>query len=163
MKWSRIAVMAIVTLPAAAGARGQDHLAFLREQFQAEHDVVHQAKSFPKLGDALLDQMRKDADAGNIADAQAVFTEYRNDLQRTVAALKAREHNAEKHPGGFKELEIYLRKTLRGVEQIILLVPFEQRAPFEAQRREVSAIDEELFHLLFPRQPAASPGNKPPK
>ena len=163
MKWSRIAVIALVSLPAAVEVRGQDRLALQREQYRAERDPVHQAKNFSKFGDALLDQMRKEADAGNIAGAQAAFTEYRDDLQSTLATLKARQPNAEKHPGGFKELEIYLRKTLRGVEQIILLIPFAQRAPFESQRREVAAIDEELFHLLFPRQPAAAAPGKPPK
>ncbi len=154
MKGKRIALLALLALPWAAWAAGQDRLVTLREQFQAERDPVHQAKHFSKIGEALLDLMRSEADAGSVTGAQAAFDEYRDDLRRTMAALKAMRRNPEKQPNGFKELQIYLRKALRTIDQIILLVPFDQRAPFEAVRRDVAAIDDELFHLLFPRQPA---------
>jgi hypothetical protein len=152
---SRIAMIALTTLSFAAGAAGEDRLGILREQFQADRDVVHQAKTFSKLGDALLDELHKVADAGEIPAAQAVLTEYRDDLRRIVAALRATGRDAEKQSGGFRELEMYLRKALPRLDQIILLVPFDLREPFEAQRRTVAAIDADLFHLLFPRQPAA--------
>ena len=152
---SRIATIALMTLSFAAGAAGEDRLGVLREQFQADRDPVHQAKNFAKLGDALFDEMRMEADADELAAAQAVLTEYRDDLRRVVAALKAKGRNAERQSSGFRELQIYLRKALPRLEQIILVVPFDHREPFEAQRRDVAAIDAELFHLLFPRQPAA--------
>ncbi len=161
MNWVRIAAIAVLALPAGLVVAGQDRLIALREQFQADRDAVHQAKNFSKLGDALLEETRKQADAGNIPAAQAAFEEYRGDLRRILAALKATGRNAEKQPSGFKELQIYLRKTLRNLDQIILLVPFEQRAAFEEPRRDVAAVDEELFHLLFPRQPAPGTGAKP--
>lgn len=154
MRGSRIAGLALLTLPVTFAVAGQDRLAELRGQFQADRDAVHQAKSFPKLGEALLEEMRKLASEGNIPAAQSALEEYRDDLRRILAALKATGRNAEKHPGGFKELQIYLRKTLRSLDQMILLVPFDRRAPFDAARRDVAAIDNELFHLLFPRQPA---------
>ena len=150
-----MAMIALTTLSFAAGAAGEDRLGALREQFQADRDPVHQAKNFPKLGDALFEELRKEADAGELAAAEAVLTEYRDDLRRIVAALKATGRNAEKQSGGFRELQIYLRKALLRLDQIILVVPFDRREPFEAQRRDVAAMDTELFHLLFPRQPAA--------
>ena len=161
MRGKRIAVFALLALPSAAWAAGparpagQDRLVTLRERFQAERDPVHQAKNFSKLGEALLNLMRTEADAGSVSGAQAAFDEYRDDLRRTVAALKATGRNAEKNPNGFKELQIYLRKTLRNIDQIILLVPFDERTPFEAVRREIASIDDELYRLLFPRQPDA--------
>ena len=60
-------------------------------------------------------------------------------------------------------MQIYLRKTLRDLDQIILIVAFEQRRPFETTRRDVAAIDDELFHILFPRQPAGGTGDKTPR
>ena len=39
----------------------------------------------------------------------------------------------------------------------------EQRRPFEATRRDVAAIDDELFHILFPRQPAGGTADKTPR
>jgi hypothetical protein len=154
-------VTALLILTAAAGAAAQDRLAAARGQFQADRDVVHQARNFSKLGDALLDEMRKQADAGDVPAALAAFAEFRDDLRRILAGLKATGHNAEKRPSGFKELQIYLRKTLRSLDQIILLVPFDRREPFDGPRRDVALIDEELFHLLFPRQPAPGAGGKP--
>ena len=161
MRWRHIAGIALLTLPAVAGAAGQDRLAAWREQFQTDRDAVHQAKNFSRLGDALLEEMRKQAEAGDVPAALASFEEYRDDLRRILTGLKATGRNAEKHPSGFKELQIYLRKTLRNLDQIVLRVPFDRRAAFEGPRRDVGLIDEELFHLLFPRQPAQGTGGKP--
>ena len=141
----------------------QARLGALREQFQADHDAVHRAKNFWKLGDALLAEMRTEAEAADVAAAQRTFEEFRGDLRATLGALKNSGRNAEQHPSGFKELQIYLRKTLRDLDQIILIVPFEQRRPFETTRRDVAAIDDELFHILFPRQPAGGAGDKTPR
>lgn len=139
----------------------QARLGALREQFQADHDAVHRAKNFWKLGDALLAEMRTEAEAGDVAAAQRTFEEFRGDLRTMLGALKNSGRNAEQHPSGFKELQIYLRKTLRDLDQIILIVSFEQRRPFEATRRDVAAIDDELFHILFPRQPAGGNDKAP--
>ena len=147
----------------STGTSPQARLGALREQFQADHDAVHRAKNFWKLGDALLADIRAEAEAGDVAAAQRTFEEFRGDLRSMLAALKQSGRNAEQHPSGFKELQIYLRKTLRDLDQIILIVPFEQRRPFETTRRDVAAIDDELFHILFPRQPAGGTGDKAPR
>ncbi len=154
-------MITLLALPAGADAVAQDRLTAMRGQFQGDRDAVHQAKSFSKLGDALLDEVRRQADAGDVPAALAAFEEYRNDLRRVLGSLKATGRNAEKHPAGFRELQIYLRKTLRNLDQLVLLVPFERRAEFDGARRDIGAIDEELFRLLFPRQPPPGAGDKP--
>ena len=154
----------LCALPGApSGAFPQARLGALREQFRADHDAVHRAKNFWKLGDTLLAEMRTEAEAGDVAAAQRTFEEFRGDLRSMLGALKQSGRNAEQHPSGFKELQIYLRKTLRDLDQIILIVPFEQRHPFETTRGDVAAIDDELFHILFPRQPAGGTGDKTPR
>ena len=167
MNWKPIAAMVLLAGPVAVStslsASAQARLGTLREQFQADHDAVHRAKNFWKLGDALLSQMRAEAEAADVAAAQGTFEEFRSDLRGVLGALKSSGRNAEQHPSGFKELQIYLRKTLRDLDQIILIVPFEQRREFEATRREVAAIDDELFHILFPRQPAGGTRDKSPR
>lgn len=154
-------MFALLTASAWAGAAAQDRLPLLRDQFQAERDVVHQAKNFSKLGDALLAEVRRQAEAGDVSAARAAFEEYRDDVRRLLTGLKATGRNAERHPSGFKELQIYLRKTLRNLDQLVLLVPFESREPFDGLRRDIGGMDEELFHLLFPRQPAPEHEGKP--
>jgi hypothetical protein len=162
MNLKRMAALGLLLATLAMHIYAQDRPGPPREQVHADRDAVHRAKNFGRLGDALLSQMRQQAGAGDVAAAQATFEEYRNDLRSVLGALKASGRNAEKQPSGFKELEIYLRRTLRDLDQIILLVPFDGRRAFEATRRDVAAVDDELFHLLFPRQPAGGANGKSP-
>jgi len=152
MKPIRIAgclVSLLFVLPAA----GQDRVDTLRQQFVREPDPVRHAKLFPKLGEALLARARSDEDAGQPGHALAALREYRDDLHKSFESLKAAGRNAEKHPAGFRELQIHTRKSLQQINQVVLGAPFDQREPFVVLQHAIEQIDQQLIQMLFPPPP----------
>ena len=141
----------------------QDHIGELRAQFNHETDPVRKAKALPKLGDAQFNQLRKETDAGHYAEALKIVEEYRDEVKVAETALKASGLDAERKPAGFKQLQIHVRKSVREIEQTVLALPDEQRPPFEAIRRELTAIEKELIEMLFPRQPRKNPSQEEKK
>ncbi len=146
-----------------AGAGAQNHIAELQTQFNRENDPVRKVKVLTKLGDAQFELMRKETDDGNYAQALRTLEGYRDEVRTAEAALKATGADAERKPGGFKQLQIHVRKSLREVDQTIMALPDSQRPPFEAVRQDLSRIDKELIDLLFPRQPGKNPQKEKPK
>ena len=154
------AMLSALLLPAA---RGQENIAQLEAQFNRENDAARKVKVLRKLGDAQLEQMRKDTDDGNYAQALRTLEGYRDEVRGAEAALKATGVDAERKPGGFKQLQIQVRKSLREVDQTILALPDSQRPPFEAVRGDLLRADKELIDLLFPRQPEKNSDKDKPK
>jgi hypothetical protein len=128
----------------------QDARAKYEEQFQLEHDPVAKAKILSKLGNLEIDQARSDLKMDKDEQALADLEHYRDRVESTFAALSANEVNAEKHPGGFKELQISLRQTLRRIDELIVLVPFDKRPWFQAVRSDVARVQNSLIEALFP-------------
>ncbi len=152
MTRSRIAGCSLLLLLAIA-ARAQDRVEALRQQFIRESDPVRHAKLFPKLGEALLARARNEEDTGETGRALALLREYRDDLKKSFDGLKATGKNAEKHPAGFRELQIHTRKSLHQVSQVVLGAPFDQREPFAATQHDIEQIDQQLIQMLFPPPP----------
>lgn len=144
-------------------AQGQDRVAQLQAQFQAESNPVRKAKALSKLAEAQWELMHRAIVASDYAQALRILQQYRDEVRAAEAALKASGVDAERKPAGFKQLQIHLRKSLRDLDQTILAMPEDQREPFEAVRRELTGIDEELVGLLFPRRPGQIPEAKKPK
>ncbi len=144
-------------------ARAQDRVAELQAQFNQENEPVRKVKILAKLGDAQFDQVRKDTDDGKYSDALHTVQDYRDEVRTALAALKATGVDAERKPGGFKQLQIHVRKGLRELDETILALPEGQRESFEPIRSDLLNLEKELIDLLFPRQPEKLPDKKKPK
>src|SRR5262245_32184293 len=144
-------------------AQAQSAVDELQQQFQRENDPVRKVKILSKLGDAQFDRLHRETDEGKFAEALQTIAEYRDEVRTAEAALKATGADPERKPGGFKQLQIHLRKALRAISQTILLVPVEPRERFEALSRELAHINRELVDLLFPRQPGKKSEKEKPK
>ncbi|MBI1750940.1 MAG: hypothetical protein HY234_11655 [Acidobacteria bacterium] len=147
----RIAVLATVLFFGASGGAAAQST-----------DPVQKAKVVVRQGEAQLELVRREVKAENYDEALRVLSEYRDAIKSAHAGLKASGRDAEKKPGGFKNLQIHLRRSVQRLDQTILSLPVEQREPFEAIRRELDAMDKELIDALFPRQPAKKAGETKP-
>jgi hypothetical protein len=78
---------------------------------------------------------------------------YRDNARAAVDALKKDHPDAERHTSGFKQLQIHVHKSLREVDEVLVVAPDEYRPPLELVRRDLANIDDELLELLFPRHP----------
>lgn len=152
-----------ILLLGVPAARPQAPLEELRARFQRETDPARKARLFPKLGDAQLDRVRALGSQGKYDEALAALAEYRAEAQATHSALKASGINAEKRPGGFKQLQIHLRKGQRHLADTIAALPVDRREPFQATEKYLAALDNELIEMLFPRQPGRKPEERKPR
>jgi len=75
--------------------------------------------------------------------------------------VKKARPDAEKHPAGYKQLEMHIEYGIREVGDLISIVPETYRPPLQIVKSDLLAMDNELLRALFPRRPAEKP--LPPK
>jgi len=142
--------------------RSADDVAHLQERFDKETDGVRKAKELQKLGDAQFNQERAATKAGDFQAAGLVLEKYRDNVHAALEALKKTHPQAEKHPGGYKELEFHVGLGLREVRDVILAMPEQYRPPMQIVEKDLLDMDVELLRLLFPRRPGEQPPLQPP-
>lgn len=133
----------------------QDRLAQIQARFDREVDPVHKAKLLPDLGDAEFQAVQKSVAAGNLTDALAAMEKYRDAALSCKKELDARSVDAEKHPAGYKQLEISLRSSLRRIDDLVVGLPADEQKPFLEVRKDIQHLDHHVMRQLFPRQPHA--------
>lgn len=160
---SRLTWIALIALLVAPAVWAQRDVEELRARFQRETKPVDKARAFPKLGEAQLVRVRDLASKEKYEEALETFEQYRDDAVLAGNGLKSSGINAEKKSNGFKHLQIHLRRSGRFIEDTIASLPFDRREPFEAIRKELEKLDQELIDMLFPRQPGRKPDAKTQK
>lgn len=160
----RIGGLILAAALVAGSAFPQDRAAELRSRFAQESDPVRKAKLMPRLGEAEFREIADAVRAGRLAEAQAGLERYRAEIESCQKGLDSMGIDAEKHPAGFKELEISLRESLRRLDHLLEGLTADEQAPFLAVRKDLDEINRHLFHELFPRRPAGEvPAEKPNK
>jgi hypothetical protein len=139
----------------------QRNTAELRSKFTNETDPVRKAKLLVPLSEAEFRDILKDADSEDFGGALAIFQQYRDEAQACQKALEGKEPDPEKHPNGFKQLQISLRQSLRRLSDIIVELPADEQKPFLDVRRDLEQMDRQLIHELFPRRPRGAPDPQP--
>jgi hypothetical protein len=139
----------------------QNHAAEFRARFARESDPLRKARMMPQYGDLEFQVIQDAIEEGNITGALEQLKKYRDEAQSCAKNLDAKEADPERHPAGFKQLQISLRGSLRRVEDIIVRLPSDDAKPFQELRKDLEELDRHLVHELFPRQPAVE--TAPPK
>jgi len=146
-------------LPGWAFAQGR--APDFRARFTQETDPMRRAQMMPKLGEAEFDEITRDVDAGKLPEAVAVLREYSDEINSCEKGLDAEHINAEKHPKGYKQLEISLRESLRRLNGLLVSFTAEEQLPFLDVRNDLDTLNRHLIRELFPNQPDKSPGSEP--
>ncbi len=150
---ARIIVLAL--LPGSVC--GQNRIPAFRAQFAQEPDAMRRAQIMPKLGEAEFDEITRDVDAGKLPEALEILKEYRDEIQSCERGLDAKNINAEKHPKGYKQLEISLRQSLRRLNGLLVSFTGDEQKPFLDVRKDLDELNRHLIHELFPNQANAQP------
>jgi hypothetical protein len=151
---------------AVLGVRAADKLSELQSRFDSETNGVHKAKMLQRLGDAEFEEATRAGKADDYNTVGLIMEKYRDNVRAASEALEKESPDGERHPSGYKQLEMHVQKGLRQVEEILLLAPAEFKPPLQIVRKDLLALDDKLLRALFPRRhenkapaPAAPPAN----
>lgn len=142
-------------------ARAQDSLDKHEAEYQSETDPVRKAKLLVKLGSMEIDEARADVKAGDDDKALSQLEHYRDEVHATIDALSGAGLDAERHPAGFKELQIGVRESVRRVDDMVYSVSLDERPAFRAVSADLLDMQNSLMDTLFPS--AAQRGKKKEK
>lgn len=148
------------TIFLAIAAPAQEKLAQYREKYEHDTDPVRKAKDFQQLGDAQMAEFALAAAKDRYDDALKTLSDYREEAHICFDGLNAAVSDAEKHPEGFRQLQIHLRKGLWEMERTIPAIPESRRTEFRTIHDDLTELQTKLIRLLFPRD-SGNPKDKP--
>lgn len=148
-------------------ASAADKVTELQARFDVEPNAVHKAKMLQRLGDAEFEEASRAEKAGDYSTVDLIMEKYRDNVRVASQALEKDNPDGERHPTGYKQLEMHLQKGLREVDEILLVAPDEFKPPLQLVRKDLLSLDDELLRYLFPRKheakpPAPAPGASSP-
>jgi hypothetical protein len=149
----RVAQRITMTLLAAAlcsVVAGADKLGELQSRFDSEANAVHKAKMLQKLGDAQFDEAGRAEQAGDYAAMDLMMEKYRDNVRAAAQALEKENPDAERHPNGYKQLEMHVQKGLRELDEFLLEAPEPFKPPLQLVRKDLLKTDDILLRRLFP-------------
>jgi hypothetical protein len=153
-RWGvRLLLIFAALLPVCITRGVTEDINALQARFDRESNSVRKAKLLEKLGDAQLEITRRASRANDYKTIGFVMEKYRDNARASVDALKKDRRDAEHHTSGYKQLQIHVHKSLRELDEVLVLAPDEYRPPLELVRGDLASMDNELLELLFPRHP----------
>jgi hypothetical protein len=153
-----IALALFVAPIAAQDFRTTDQL---RAKFMHETDPAHQAKLLQPLGDSEFKDAQAAISDEKMPEALEIVKKYLDEAQTCDKALEAKYPAPEKHPGGFKDLQISVRESLRRLDSMIVGLSADDRTPLVEIRSQLEEMDRHLIQQLFPKDSTQSPKAKP--
>jgi hypothetical protein len=160
---SHVAWGCLILVVSCAPALLQTHPGDFLTRFEHETDPVHRAKLMPRLGDEQFHEIAREISDGNLPEALTILKKYRDEAALCTKELDAKVTDPEKHPGGFKELEISVRQSLRRLDELLVGMTGEDQKPFLEVREELDRMNRHLVRELFPRQPVPEETASKPK
>jgi hypothetical protein len=136
---------------ACTPARSADRLKDLQDRFDKETRASGKVKALDKLADAQFDVATKAGEGGDFTTVGLTLEKYRDNVKTTFELLKKQEPDSEKHPTGYRHLELQVRRGIREVEQTVMIAPNELRPPLEIVHQDLLDMDDALIRLLFPK------------
>jgi hypothetical protein len=130
----------------------EEEVQHLQEKYDKEKskDAVHQAKALAKLLPKVVEAAGLRIQAGQVDQAIESLTQCRDEAERVYKALLATGRNPVKKSDGFTQLQIALRESVRGLSEVLFVVPYQRREPVEAVRADMEQLNARLLQELFP-------------
>jgi hypothetical protein len=138
-----------------------DKVKDLQDHFDKNPHAGSKVKSLEKLADAQFEAAGKAMQTNDYTTVDLTFEKYRDNVRATLELLRKQEPDADRHPGGYRQLELQLRKGIRELEETRVVAPMEMRPPLEIVHKDLLDMDDQLIRLLFPRR-TKDPEKVPP-
>jgi hypothetical protein len=127
-----------------------------REKLERQTDPVGRTKTQIKISEILLTFISDAVQSGETEVMDKRLGEYVAAIQDAHDTMMKTGRDAHKKPGGFKDLEIALRRHLRQLEDIGKGLAFDQREAVDKAREEAGDIRDDMLKALFGEQNAPS-------
>ena len=112
----------------------------------------------PELGQAEFQQIRKEAEAYHLPEALELLRQYDAQVALCVKGLASTHVDPEKHPAGFKQLQISVQESLMRIDALLPAMTSDEQEPFLEARKDLDAVNRHLIDQLFPgRTPPPKP------
>lgn len=132
--------------------RAADKLKEMQEHFDRDTHAGSKIKDLQKLGAAEFDAATQASKTGDFIAVGLIFEKYRDNVRQAFELLRKQEPDADRHPGGYRQLELEVRQGIREVEDTLLVAPEDVRPPLEIVRKDLIDMDDALIRHLFPRR-----------
>jgi hypothetical protein len=114
-------------------------------------DPVERTKSYITISEILLSFASEALRDGAVADMKTLVGQYITAVESARDAMVDSNRDAERRPGGYKELEIAMRNQLRRLEDIRRQLVVDERKPIDDAIAVASSVRDEMLRRLFPR------------
>jgi hypothetical protein len=136
--------------------RNLERLEKERANLLRQSDPVGRTKTEIKISELLLTLISDAVQAGDMEVMQKYIAEYLAAIQDAHQTMMKTGRDAHRKPGGFKELEIALRRHVRQLVDIGKALTFDEREPLDKAKDEAIDIRDDLLKALFGEQNAPS-------
>lgn len=136
-----------------AGPAAGDEVDKQRQRLARASDPVSRAKITVKLGEALLDTMARAFRDARFEEGERILAEYCGAVLAAGRDLLASGHDARRSPGGFKHLEIHIRKGERRLEEMSHTPNYEGVEKITETRAELESLRQDLLAALMHVEP----------
>ena len=127
-----------------------------RANLTRQTDPVGRTKTQIKISEALLTLISDAVQAGDMDLMHKYIAEYLAAIQDAHQTMMKTGRDAHRKPGGFKDLEIALRRHVRQLVDIGKALTFDEREPLDKAKDEAIDIRDDLLKALFGEQNAPS-------
>jgi hypothetical protein len=127
-----------------------------REKLKRQTDPVGRTKAEIRISEILLTLVRDAVKTGDLELMEQRLEEYVTAIEDARQTMMQTGRDAHRRPGGFKDLEIALRRQVRQLEDIGQGLTFDQREPLDKAKEQAADIRDEMLKALFGEQNAPS-------
>ena len=120
-----------------------------RERLKREKDPVGHTRIQIAISDILLSFAGDAVRNGDLAEMQKQLNEYCAAIQDAYQTMMNTGRDANRKPGGFKDLEIALRRHIIRIDDYAQALTYEQREPLSKAKTEASELRDHLIKVLL--------------
>jgi len=139
-----------------AQSKAEEQLRKERSNLTRTTDPVSRTKIEIRISDLLITLMTEAARAGDDRRAEQYLNDYSNTISDAHLTMMKTGKDAHKHPEGFKDLEISLRKQQSRLSDAGKLMDIDSRESVDKVRKQASNISDQLVKTMLLKDPNAA-------
>jgi hypothetical protein len=144
----------MTSTPASAGPQAKsdkrtNQLESEKRKLERTKNPADRAKSFMKIAEITLSYVSEAANANDMATMKSFLDQYRQAVNDACDTMMRSGLDPHKKSGGYKAVEIALRKQLRMLQDVGRLLTVDDRAAVDETADVVARSRDQFIHALF--------------